>query len=125
MFLQVLKLQLTSCLYNKSCVYFVENSTLLDVTNVPSRSTSQRTNHPLAESAFQQGGQTTSKIDDAIQVKARHAIDKVQKELSEEAVRHITRAKMMYRPINDDITNIRSTGCKPKSWELNYPALAF
>ena len=30
----------------------------------------------------------------------------------------------MYKPINDDITNIRSTGCKPKSWELNYPALA-
>ena len=49
----------------------------------------------------------------------------MQKELSEEAVRHITRAKMMYKPINDDITNIRSTGCKPKSWELNYPALAF
>ena len=31
----------------------------------------------------------------------------------------------MYKPINDDITNICSTGCKPKSWELNYPALAF
>ena len=114
-------------LIHKSYVYFVENSALLDVTNVASRSTSQRTNQPsdqpLAELAFQQGGQTTSEIDDAVQVKARHAIDKVQKELSEEAVRHITTAKMMYKPINDDITNIRSTGCKPKSWELNYPAL--
>ena len=72
-----------------------------------SRSTSQRTNQPsdqpLADSTFQQGGQTTSEIDDAVQVKARHAIDKVQKELSEEAVRHITGAKMMYKPINDDI----------------------
>ena len=96
-----------------------------------SRSTSQRTNQPsdqpLVQLAFQQGGQTTSKINDAVQVKARHAIDKVQKELSEKAVRHITTAKMMYKPINDDInvSNIRSTGCKPKSWELDYPALAF
>ena len=66
----------------KSCVYYVENSALLDVTNVASRSTSQRTNQPpdqpLTESVFQQGGQTTSEIDDAVQVKARHAIDKVQ-----------------------------------------------
>ena len=94
-----------------------------------SRSISQRMNQPsekpLAESAFQQGGQTTSKIDDALQVKARHAIDKVHKELSEEAVRHITTGKMMYKSINDDITNICSTGCKLKSWELNYQALAF
>ena len=37
----------------------------------------------------------------------------MQKELSDEAVRHITRAKVMY------------IGCKPKSWEFNYPALAF
>ena len=55
---------------HKSCVHFVENSALLDVTNIASRSTSQRTNQPsdqpLAESAFQQGGQTTSKIDDAV-----------------------------------------------------------
>ena len=66
----------------------------------------------------------TSKIDNAVQVNACHAIDKVHEELSEEAVRHITTAKMMYKPINDDITNIRSTGCKPKFWELNYPSLA-
>ena len=42
---------------HKSCVYFVENDALLDVTNVASRSTLQRTNQssdqPLAESAFQ------------------------------------------------------------------------
>ena len=49
----------------------------------------------------------------------------MHKELSEEAVRHMSATKMMYKPINDDITSIRSTGCKPKSWELNYPALAF
>ena len=54
-----------------------------------------------------------------------HAIDKVHKELSEETIRHITTAKVIYKPINADITNIRSTGCKPKSWELNYPALTF
>ena len=80
---------------HKSCVYFVENSALLDVTNVASQSTSQRMNQPsdqpLTESAFQQGGQMMSKIDNAIQVKACHAINKVHKE----AVRHITTAKMM------------------------------
>ena len=65
-----------------------------------------------------------SKIDDAVQVKARHAIDKVHKELSKEAIRHITIGKMMYNPINADTTNICSTGCKPNSWKLNYPALA-
>ena len=68
----------------------------------------------------------TSKTDDVTKVEALHAIDKVHKELSEEAIRHkITTAKMMYKIINDDITNICSTGCKPKSWELNYPALTF
>ena len=30
----------------------------------------------------------------------------------------------MHKLINDDITNICSTGYKPKSWKLNYPALA-
>ena len=30
----------------------------------------------------------------------------------------------MYKPM-EGIFNIRSSGCKPKSWELNYPALAF
>lgn len=62
--------------------------------------------------------------EDAIQVKACQALEKVQKQLSEEAVRHITRAKVTYKPM-EGISNIRSSGCKPKSWELNYPALAF
>ena len=37
-----------------------------------------------------------SKIDNAVQIKVCHAIDKVHKELSEEAIRHTTTAKMMY-----------------------------
>ena len=49
----------------------------------------------------------------AIQAKTCLALEKMQKELPDEAVRHITRAKVMY------------IGCKPKSWEFNYPALAF
>ena len=76
----------------KSSLYFVENSTLLDVTNVASQSTLQRTDQPsdqpLAKSASQEGGQTMSKIDDATQVKAHHVIDKVHKELLEEDIRH-------------------------------------
>ena len=59
------------------------------------------------------------KSDDTIQAKAYHAIDKVHKQLSGEAIIHITTAKMMHKPVNTDITNICSTGCKPK----NYPAL--
>ena len=31
----------------------------------------------------------------------------------------------MYKPMDTAVCNIRSSGCKPKSWELNYPALAF
>ena len=58
-------------------------------------------------------------------MKVRQAIEKVQKQLPDEAVRHITRAKVTYKPIDTGIFNIRSSGCKPKSWELNYPALAF
>ena len=50
-----------------------------------------------------------SKIDDTLQVKARYAINKVHKELLGEAIRHITTAKIMYKPINADITNIRSS----------------
>ena len=52
-------------------------------------------------------------------------VDELQKRLPEEAIRHITAAKVIYKPIDAAIYNIRSTGCKPKSWELNYPALAF
>ena len=65
---------------HKSCVSFVENSALLDVTNVALQSTSQTTNRlsdqPLVESAFQQGDQMMSKNNNAIQVKAHHAIDR-------------------------------------------------
>ena len=31
----------------------------------------------------------------------------------------------MYKLMDTAICNICSSGCKPKSWELNYPALAF
>ena len=62
--------------------------------------------------------------EDAIQAKTRLALEKMQKKLSDEAIRHITRAKVMYKPMDTGISNIRSSGCKPKSWELNYPALA-
>ena len=63
--------------------------------------------------------------EDIIQVEACRALEKVQKQLSNEAVRHMTRGKVMYKPMDTAISNIRSSGCKPKSWELNYPALAF
>ena len=63
--------------------------------------------------------------EDTIQVKARYAIDKVYKQLPDEALRHLTKAKVMYKPMNAGISNIRSTGCQLKSWELNYPAITF
>ena len=55
-------------------------------------------------------------------MKAFRALEKV-KLLFEEAAKHITKAKVMYKP--EGISSIHSSGCKPKSWELNYPALAF
>ena len=58
-----------------------------------------------------------------IQVKACRALEKV-KLLSEEAAKHLTRTKVTYKPM-EGISNIRSSGCKPKSWELNYPTLTF
>ena len=45
------------------------------------------------------------------------------KVLSEEAAKRITKAKVIYKP--EGISNIPSTGFKAKSWELNYPVLAF
>ena len=50
----------TELFIHKSSIHFVENSALLDVTNLALQSTSQRTDQfsdqPLAESASQQGG---------------------------------------------------------------------
>ena len=56
-------------------------------------------------------------------MKVLQVLDKLQKQLPEEAIGHITAAKVIYKPIDAGISNICSTGCKPKSWELNYPAL--
>ena len=58
-----------------------------------------------------------------MQMKACHGLEKV-KQLSDKASKHVTRAKVMYK-LMEGIFNIRPSGCKPKSWELNYPALAF
>ena len=95
-------------------------SALRDITNLVTDSALQGTasDEPVE-------GETTVLPEDAIQAKTRLAIEKMQKKLSDEAVRHITRAKVMYKPMDTGISNIRSSGCKPKSWELNYPALAF
>ena len=72
--------------------------------------------------------QQVNEVDgDTIQTKVYQALEKARekvKQLSEEALRHITGAKVMYKPMEGTF-NIRSSGCKPKSWELNYPALAF
>ena len=57
--------------------------------------------------------QSETECEDTIQVKAFRALEKM-KLLSEEAVNHITKAKVMYKP--KGISNIRSSGCKPKSW---------
>ena len=94
-------------------IYIVEASILLDITNVASHSASQKTNQPLAESPSQLGGQIALEARDTIQVKAHYAIDKVYKQLPDKAIRHLTTAKVMYKPMNTGISNICSTGCKP------------
>ena len=92
---------------------------------------SQEGSEPLSqqesELVSQQENETTRLSEDTsvitVQMKACQALEKV-KQLSDEASKHVTRAKVMYKPM-EGIFNIRSSGCKPKSWELNYPALAF
>ena len=96
----------------------VGSSALRDITNSVLQGTAD-------QPAAIQRNEPASQPEDTIQVKVRQAIEKVQKQLPDEAVRHITRAKVTYKPIDTGISNIRSSGCKPKSWELNYPALAF
>ena len=66
--------------------------------------------------------QGKTEYEDTIQVKACRALEKV-KLLSKEAAKHLTRTKVMYKPM-EGISNIHSSGYKPKSWELNYPTLA-
>ena len=79
-------------------------------------------NKPVSQQAE---GETVFQPEDTIQLEACQVLEKVQKQLSNEAVRHITREKVMYKPMDTAISNIHSSDCKPKSWELNYPALAF
>ena len=79
-------------------------------------------NEPVSQQAK---GETAFQPEDTIQVGACLVLEKVQKQLSNEAVRHITRGMVMYKPMDTAISNIHSSSCKPKSWELNYPALAF
>ena len=96
-----------------------------------SKPVSQEESEPLSqqesELVSQQENETTrlseDTSEDTVQMKACQALEKV-KQLSDEALKHVTRAKVMYKPM-EGIFNIRSSGCKPKSWELNYPASAF
>ena len=89
-----------------------------DITNV----SSQVPDLLEGDSASHQGDQAGLQPDDTIQVMARKALEKVQIQLCDEAVRHITTAIVMYKPVDRVFC---STGCKPKYWELTYPALAF
>ena len=45
-----------------------------------------------------QQNESASQPEDTIQVKVRQSIEKVQKQLPDEAVRHITREKVTYKP---------------------------
>ena len=93
------------------------SSALRDITNSVLQGTAEGTaNQPAAI----QQNEPASQPEDTIQVKVRQAIEKVQKHLPDEAIRHITREKVTYKPIDTGISNIRSSGCKPKSWKLNY-----
>ena len=106
---------------------------LRDITNqviqpaAPPRN-SDKESEPVSQEEGGPVSQQVNEVDgDTIQTKVYQAPEKARekvKQLSEEALRHITGAKVMYKPM-EGIFNIRSSGCKPKSWELNYPALAF
>ena len=59
----------------------------------------------------------------SILVKACQRLEKVQKILTEEAKMHITSMTVKYSYTGHP--RIASTSCRAKSWELNYPAIAF
>ena len=59
----------------------------------------------------------------SILVKACQRLEKVQKILTEEAKMHITSTTVKYSYTGHP--RIASTSCRAKSWELNYPAIAF
>ena len=78
---------------------------------------SQEEGEPVSQQENKAVSQQVNEVDgETIQAKVCQALEKV-KQLSEEALRHITRAKVMYKPM-EGIFNIRSSGCKPKSWEF-------
>ena len=78
---------------------------------------SQQENEAVSQQKNEAASQQVNEVDgETIQAKVCQALEKV-KQLSEEASRHITRAKAMYKPM-EGIFNIRSSGCKPKSWEF-------
>ena len=97
---------------------------LRDITNSPRQPAARERPGNLDKENEPVSSQQENEIEceDTIQVKVFRALENV-KVLSEEAAKHITKAKVIYKP--EGISNIPSTGCKPKSWELNYPALAF
>ena len=59
----------------------------------------------------------------SILVKACQRLEKMQKILTEEAKMHITSTTVKYSYTGHP--RIASTSCRAKSWELNYPAIAF
>ena len=59
----------------------------------------------------------------SILVRACQSIEKVQKTLADEEKQHITTTNVKYSYTG--FPRIASGGCRAKSWELNYPAIAF
>ena len=59
-----------------------------------------------SEPAFQQESETTRLSEDTIQMKACQALEKV-KQLSDEASKHVTITKVMYKPMEDILLLLR------------------
>ena len=71
--------------------------------NVVSKVVSQRPDQLENNSAPHQEDQTAFEPDNNVQVNCKHK--KVQKQLSDEAIRHISTAKVIHKPVDVGISN--------------------
>ena len=86
----------------------IGSSALCDISNAVSQGADQPTavHKAIHQSISQQEGQVCQSESDS-HVKVLQVLDELQKQLPEEAIRHITTAKVIYKPTDAGISNIR------------------
>ena len=101
-------------------IFHTGRSALADITNHEGEVV---VSHEGQSSSASATAENVSVPEPSILVKACQRLEKVQKILTEEAKMHITSTTVKYSYTGHP--RIASTSCRAKSWELNYPAIAF